>query len=274
MLEGERNITAKSWYNGFKNVNLNPDHTQPIEVWLSTITEQLEASGATDRFLQSGYVPTVDEVELESNIQLLRAIKIPPKFAALSHSGKQKVCPADALVVSLFYPRVHTPIPTWQVMEMFSPRDGQAEWEAESITAAIAADADVKSLNLTSKDSLSKWYKYVEAMRGAVQCGAATVGDVVPDITKALRRRSENLRAIQERSRLSQASDESIGVSKNHDIESYSLASLGKSRTEHFEFMIHQRKLSNYTGNKALAALDLSCTTQQTMDLIITTTAG
>jgi hypothetical protein len=104
MLEGERNITAKSWYNGFKNVNLNPDHTQPIEVWLSTINEQLEASGATDRFLESGYNPTFDEVELESNIQLLRAIKIPPKFAALPHSAKQKVCPADALVVSLVMP--------------------------------------------------------------------------------------------------------------------------------------------------------------------------
>jgi hypothetical protein len=98
MIEGEKSITAKSWFNGFKNVNLNPDHTKPIEVWLSTISEQLEASGATERFLEAGYIPTPDEVALENNIVLLRAIKIPPKFAALSHSGKQKVCPADALV--------------------------------------------------------------------------------------------------------------------------------------------------------------------------------
>ena len=151
---------------------------------------------------------------------------------------------------------------------MFSPRAGQAEWKAESITAAIAADPDVKSLNLTSKDSLSKFYKYVEAMRGAVQCGMAEVGDVAPDIPRALRGRSAKLIAIRERSQLSQPSDESIGVSKNSDLPSYSLASLGKSPTEHFDFMIYQRKISNYTGNKALAALDLSCTSRQTMDLI------
>jgi hypothetical protein len=92
MLEGERAITSSTWFNGFKNVNLNPDEAQPIEVWLSNISEHLEAAGDTSRFLQHGYSPTVEDVNLEVNLKHLRSIKVPPKFQALSFEGKQKVC--------------------------------------------------------------------------------------------------------------------------------------------------------------------------------------
>ena len=91
MLEGERAITNAAWYNGFKNVNLNPDDAQPIEVWLSNISDHLEAAGDTHRFLQHGYNPTVEEVAFEANLKHLRSIKVPEKFQALSFEGKQKV---------------------------------------------------------------------------------------------------------------------------------------------------------------------------------------
>lgn len=91
MLEGERAITNAAWYNGFKNVNLNPDDAQPIEVWLSNISDHLEAAGDTHRFMHHGYNPTVEEVAFEANLKHLRSIKVPEKFQALSFEGKQKV---------------------------------------------------------------------------------------------------------------------------------------------------------------------------------------
>ena len=91
MLEGERAITNAAWYNGFRNVNLNPDDAQPIEVWLSNISDHLEAAGDTNRCLHHGYNPTVEEVAFEANLKHLRSIKVPEKFQALSFEGKQKV---------------------------------------------------------------------------------------------------------------------------------------------------------------------------------------
>ena len=92
MLEGERAIKSSTWFNGFKSVNLNPDFAQPIEVWLSNISEHLEAAGDSHRFMQCGYTPTDKEVKLEANLKLLRSIKVPSKFQELSFEGKQKVC--------------------------------------------------------------------------------------------------------------------------------------------------------------------------------------
>lgn len=93
MLEGELAITESSWINGFKNVNLNPDETQPIEVWLSNISGHLEAAGDHHRCLQYGYNPTEEDVSFETNLNLLKAIKVPRKFEKLSPEGKKKVRP-------------------------------------------------------------------------------------------------------------------------------------------------------------------------------------
>ena len=101
MLEGERAITTSTWFNGFKNVNLNPDMAKPIEVWLSNISDQLEAAGDSHRFLQHGYIPSVEDVKLEANLKHLRSIKVPPKFQALSFESKQKVCMCNQLPLFL-----------------------------------------------------------------------------------------------------------------------------------------------------------------------------
>lgn len=106
MLEGERAITKSTWFNGFKNVNLNPDEALPIEVWLSNISEHLEAAGDTHRFLQHGYIPTVEDVKLEANLKHLRSIKVPPKFQALSFESKQKVCMYFTIVFFLSLPLI------------------------------------------------------------------------------------------------------------------------------------------------------------------------
>ena len=64
MLASEKAITGETWKAAFSNVNLNPDTELPIEVWLSKLSEQLVASGESERLMNSGYNPTDEEVML------------------------------------------------------------------------------------------------------------------------------------------------------------------------------------------------------------------
>ena len=65
MLASETAITGDTWRRGYSNVNLNPDTTRSIEVWLSEISPHLVASGEPDRMIQHGYSPTDDDVMME-----------------------------------------------------------------------------------------------------------------------------------------------------------------------------------------------------------------
>ena len=147
--------------------------------------------------------------------------------------------------------------------------DGPDPWGHESIVAAAAECPHVRSLSLSTGRNLHHFYKYVTAMREAVALGGAKEGSVVPDIPWALSKRNPRLVAIRKQNKLVQASAESVGVSKHSDIESYSLAPLGKSPLEHFEHLCRLRKLGNYTGGKTLDSLDLACAVSQSETLII-----
>jgi hypothetical protein len=153
-------------------------------------------------------------------------------------------------------------------MERFSG-DGPDPWGTEALIAAAAESPDVRSLSLTSGKNLHYFHKYVTAMREAVALGVAEEGSVVPDIPWALGKRNPRLVAIRKQNELVQASGESVGVSKQSDIESYSLAPLGKTPLGHFEHMCRLRKLGNYTGGNTLDSLDLAFTASQNEKLII-----
>ena len=154
-------------------------------------------------------------------------------------------------------------------MERYSG-DGPDPWGTEALVAAAAESPDVRSLSLTSGGKhLHYFHKYVTAMREAVALGVAEEGSVVPDIPWALGKRNPRLVAIRKQNELVRASDESVGVSKQSDIESYSLAPLGKTPLGHFEHLCRLRKRGNYTGGNMLDSLDLAITASQNENLII-----
>ena len=154
-------------------------------------------------------------------------------------------------------------------MELYSG-DGPDPWGPEALVAAAAESPDVRSLSLTSGGKhLHYFHKYVTAMREAVALGVAEEGSVVPDIPWALGKRNPRLVAIRKQNELVRASGESVGVSKQSDIESYSLAPLGKTPLGHFEHLCRLRKRGNYTGGNMLDSLDLVFTASQNENLII-----
>jgi hypothetical protein len=74
MLSSEAAVAGQTYTNGAKNVNIHPDHTVPIEVWLSMRDEDLRAAGVTSRLIEEGYAPTDDDVMRDYNKRHLRAI--------------------------------------------------------------------------------------------------------------------------------------------------------------------------------------------------------
>jgi hypothetical protein len=204
MLASESAITGATYKAGYSNVNLNPDTELPIEVWLSKISEQLTAAGESSRLISSDYSPTDEEVMLEHGKAHLRAIKVPPMYAALD-SASQKI-----------------------VLKHFSQR--AFNWTPEAIKAAPFSTA----LGLTAQRHLYDLFKFVNAMREAVELGVADEGAPVPDWSLSRLRNAQLQKACEERKQPTLSSND-IGVGQDTALPSYFLGRLpGETNEDHF----------------------------------------
>lgn len=84
-------------------------------------------------------------------------------------------------------------------------------------------------------------FKFIKAMQEAVDLGVAEPEDLVPDWSRK-RLHNKSLQSIRSQRNDVQASDTDVGVSKNLDLESYSLRALpGESPESHFKRLCRHR---------------------------------
>jgi hypothetical protein len=152
MLASETAVTGDTWRRGYTNVNLNPDTTRGIEVWLSEISPHLIASGEPDRMIQHGYSPTNEEVMMEHGKKHLRSIKIPPLYEMMNETKQSAV------------------------MSILSSPD--FKWTSEEVRSV---SDQFPTLKLLFDSNLSRLWTFLKAMQEAVELGVAETGDLVPD---------------------------------------------------------------------------------------------
>ena len=195
MLASEKAITGETWKAAFSIVNLNPDTEMPIEVWLSKLSEQLVASGESERLMNSGYNPTDEEVMLEHGKIHLRAIKVPPLYDALE--------PATQKEVLAYYS---------------AP---EFDWGQEVVlNSPFAAD-----LRLATGNNLKLVFKFVMAMQEAVRLGVADEGAPVPDWSLPRLRNSQLEKARAQRAQATPSHGD-IGGSGDTQLASYSVSKM------------------------------------------------
>jgi hypothetical protein len=213
MLASETAITGDTWKAGFTNVNLNPDTELPIEIWLSKMSEQLCAAGEGQRLICSNYNPTDEEVMMEHGKKHLRAIKVPPLYAAME-SVQQK-----------------------SVLAYFSAPG--FSWTTGPIRdAPFAAE-----LKLTSMDKLSAMFKFVQAMIEAVNLGVADHGQPVPDWSLS-RLKNDQLERERQHSKPN-GSNYDLNGSKETELVSYLYGRLAnETQQEYFSRLCLKRSLS------------------------------
>ena len=206
MLASEEAITGETWKSGYKSVNLNPDTTMDIEVWLSYINDHLVAAGKPDRLIHHGYSPTDEEVrKMEHGKQHLRSITLPVCYEMLDLEDKR----ASMSLLS-------------------SP---EFEWTA---TEVRTVNTKIPTLKLLVGKNLSRMFKFVKAMKEAVDLGVAEPDDLLPDWSRD-RLKNQTLTDIRSKRQHARPTDHDIGVSSNSDLSSFSLRSLlNESPKVHF----------------------------------------
>jgi hypothetical protein len=154
MLASETAITGDTWKRGYINVNLNPSEgvEMPIEVWLSDISAHLVASGEPDRLIQHGYSPTDEQVMMEHGKTHLRSIQIPPLYEAMDEASQRRT--------------------------MFLLSSASFKWTTADIRVV---DAEIPALKLLLPKNMKPMFRFVKAMKEAVELGVAEAGDLLPD---------------------------------------------------------------------------------------------
>jgi len=201
MLESEKAITSEAWKKSFINVNLNPDNCMPIQVWLSKISDHLIAAGDDTRLLFHGIVLTPEEVELEYQLQQLKAIKPPNNY--LNLTDEEKKMALDTV-------------------------SNEAFWEPTTFKKTLQAQPALAKLKLDQGTNAHQMWKFSAAMGIAIKNKLADEDAVLPSLKWALANIKTNeqyaMLLRKRKARRDQSStSKSIGVNIGNDLESYDM---------------------------------------------------
>ena len=230
MLESEKDITGGHWKEGFRNVNLNPDTTLPIEVWLSKISSHLTASGDIGRLLSHNIKMSEEEIKLEYNLRFLKSIKPPALYNALSDADKTTV------------------------MNIFRDKNGSS-WDAGNLSDVFNEHDDLlkQKLKLDQGSHLHKLYRYIQAMDEAVNLNVASPSDVLPNLEAAKAKRNQAYVQLLAQSALVGAAKDDIGAGCSSDLSTFSIKKqVGEDSNAHFKRICWLRRLGGFKGQGPL----------------------